>query len=533
MLRVLGRVRLSRDTDASTSVERQRADIEDWARRNDGEVIGWAEDVDVSGSVDPFATPDLGPWLRAPRMNDWDVMAAWKWDRVSRGGQRPKQKLIDWMEDHGKFLVTIVDRIDTRSKDFVTEMQLTFTAESARSERQAISDRQTSSQKHLRKLGRYSGGPVPFGYAKVKRSDGWYIEPDPVDSGRIRSLIERYMSGESLSSLARRLNDAGAPSPKGGKWATSSLSMMFRSRALIGQSTHKGAVVVDESTGLPLQRAEPLIPADRWHELQERLDGAHSGRARKLTGKPALLLDVIFCGVCGSKMYAYQSVRKPTKTRRGFVNRYWKCSRRIHPRGLPACPARLIPAEPVEAFALNWVRTTVGDEPVSEDRFFPAEGVGAELQAVEDAIDGVRKEKDLGLYDGDEDSYVSRLRVLVARRNELRAVPNKPARYERVEIGGTWAEALDAAESAEDKRAVLLKLGMKMDAVRNDEGDIVATIVTDLDVLRKTIPGAMAGPIALPFLTDHDGYPAVLLDGEYIPADLPATPTTVEQDSRG
>src|SRR5215208_201302 len=99
MLRVLGRVRLSRDTDASTSVERQREHIEDWARRHDSEIVGWAEDVDVSVKVDPFKTPDLGPWLRLPKMIEWDVLVAWKLDRVSRGGPRVVNRLIEWMDD--------------------------------------------------------------------------------------------------------------------------------------------------------------------------------------------------------------------------------------------------------------------------------------------------------------------------------------------------------------------------------------------------------------------------------------------------
>ena len=60
MARVLGRIRLSRLTDESTSAERQRELIEQWSAMHDHEVVGWAEDLDVSGSVDPFDTRALG-----------------------------------------------------------------------------------------------------------------------------------------------------------------------------------------------------------------------------------------------------------------------------------------------------------------------------------------------------------------------------------------------------------------------------------------------------------------------------------------
>ena len=46
---VLGRIRLSRATDESTSPERQREVMDSWAKSNDHEVVGWAEDLDVSG----------------------------------------------------------------------------------------------------------------------------------------------------------------------------------------------------------------------------------------------------------------------------------------------------------------------------------------------------------------------------------------------------------------------------------------------------------------------------------------------------
>ncbi|KLN68742.1 hypothetical protein ABM90_26970 [Rhodococcus erythropolis] len=43
-------------------------------------MIGWAEDADVSGAVDPFDTPQLGRWLNQ-RIEEYDVIAAWKFDR--------------------------------------------------------------------------------------------------------------------------------------------------------------------------------------------------------------------------------------------------------------------------------------------------------------------------------------------------------------------------------------------------------------------------------------------------------------------
>ena len=67
-------------------------------------MVGWAEDSDVSGSVDPFDTPQLGDWLNN-RANEFDMIAAWKLDRISRNSIK-LEKLFGWCLDHDKTVVS-------------------------------------------------------------------------------------------------------------------------------------------------------------------------------------------------------------------------------------------------------------------------------------------------------------------------------------------------------------------------------------------------------------------------------------------
>lgn len=60
-MRLLAVVRLSDLTDETTSPERQRSKIDTYARLHEHEVVGVAEDLDVSGSISPFERPKLGP----------------------------------------------------------------------------------------------------------------------------------------------------------------------------------------------------------------------------------------------------------------------------------------------------------------------------------------------------------------------------------------------------------------------------------------------------------------------------------------
>ena len=110
-MRVLGRIRLSRSSEESTSVERQRELIENWAKTNNHEIVAWAEDVDVSGAISPFDTPALGPYLKEPASNEWDILVAWKLDRLARNSININ-KLFAWVTDNDKTLVSISENID-------------------------------------------------------------------------------------------------------------------------------------------------------------------------------------------------------------------------------------------------------------------------------------------------------------------------------------------------------------------------------------------------------------------------------------
>jgi DNA invertase Pin-like site-specific DNA recombinase len=84
MGRVLGATRLSHDTDASTSIERQREAIEAWARAHGHQLVTVTEDTDVSGTIAPRDRDGLGPWLPNGKIGQWDVLVVARLDRVSR-----------------------------------------------------------------------------------------------------------------------------------------------------------------------------------------------------------------------------------------------------------------------------------------------------------------------------------------------------------------------------------------------------------------------------------------------------------------
>ena len=130
---------------------------------NEHTVVGWATDIDISGSVAPFDTPEFGDWLdnKAP---EFDVIACWKLDRLSRNTIN-LNKLFAWCLEHGKTVVSCSEAIDLSTP--VGRLIANVIGFLAEGELEAIRERQRSSKAKLRDLGRWSGGKVPYGYTAV------------------------------------------------------------------------------------------------------------------------------------------------------------------------------------------------------------------------------------------------------------------------------------------------------------------------------------------------------------------------------
>src|SRR5258708_1588350 len=95
--RGLGCIRLSKMTDETTSPERQRRAVQLKAELKSVDIVGWAEDLDVSASkIPPWERPELGRWLDS-RPLPFDTIIFWKLDRfVRRVGDLAE--MIKWCE---------------------------------------------------------------------------------------------------------------------------------------------------------------------------------------------------------------------------------------------------------------------------------------------------------------------------------------------------------------------------------------------------------------------------------------------------
>ncbi|MEU5809443.1 recombinase family protein [Streptomyces sp. NPDC047718] len=494
MARVLGVVRLSKVSDETTSPERQRRSIQRWADQEGHVIVGWVEDIDVSGGVEPWKRAEFGKWLPSTigkevssiehriameesRAAEYDIICALKLDRLSRRVLHV-HTLVEWCEKHGKEVATVEDGINLNTQ--MGKLLFSLIASFAEGELEAIKARAKSSYNHLVKEGRWRGGRIPYGYRAEKQDtgDGWRLVPDDYGTdtaGTLREIVRRLIEGESANSIAQWLNKDPAKTPtsldaqlirngkppKGGRWTAANTAKVVRSLNVLGQMEVTEEVVVDgkktkrtrivrDAEGRPLQRAEPLITQEEWELANKKLDENTSKRnGNRKGGSP--LLRVAFC-TCGEPAYLGPGRNWP----------YYRCASRTTHKPCPT-GSKGIAAHVLEGAVEEVFLRAAGDVEIVRKVFRPGVDFTRDIEEVNRALAELREDREAGLYSSElgKQEYRETYKRLDARREQLMAQPTRPDTWEEIPTGETyrerWAKLLTQHEKGRELRAAGIK----------------------------------------------------------------------------
>lgn len=493
MARVLGRLRISRDTEASTAMERQREAIERWAQMMGHEVIGWAEDRDVSRSVSPFKTPGLGPWLN-DRTGEWDILVSWKLDRLG-SGLKDMVELFAFCEDRKKALVCIQDGVDISTS--IGKFIAGVLALIAEMERENVRTRMQNQRQAARRAGSYTGGPYPYGYRPVKRADdkGWELGIDP-DAVRIVWEIFDLVTKQSVRSICRVLNERGVPAPKGGKWIPSTITQMVRSRAVLGYAEHNGNLVLGDD-GTPVRR-DPLVSEETQRKAVEALGQGRAPTNRKFG--TALLSGIIICQKCDYPMHVYRQDVKGGKCdhakegaecpadskckdrRKVHTYSYYRCGSKTGNNTKRTCNASSIRMELADASAEENILAEIGDVERT-DRVRISGGDEEKISDLSIRIADLTRR--LSESDDDDDELQAEISRLKKERKAERSLGD---RWEFRGMGETYAEAWDRMDKTE-RRAMLAEAGITLAAELIGKNGLKVAVVADEKILAEKFPG--------------------------------------------
>lgn len=486
--------RLSRKTDATSSPERQGRQIIDIVDQVGGHIIGWADDWEVSGAVNPLERPALGPWLK----NEFGPYAGIVGADVSRIGRDVRDVLnTGWMmKDSGRLLVTANHGVWDLT-DSSQENQFIAEAWGSQMELRSIQKRNSDAAKNARTSGR-PHGRNSYGYRYVRLVPNGkidHVEIDPEAAAVIREVAERILDDESgtvtVATESVRLNRSRVLAPKdhravmygrepeGAVWTAKMLRSILCSQAALGYLIHQDKPVLGPD-GHPVQLAEPLWDQATHDALIAKL--AAKQPREKETRAPRgvrLLSGRVVCGTCGQKMYVGSTGPK------GKTRVLYHCTGRIlgFPESQSCKPAPSMEAAKLEEIVTEKFLATWGDTPLLRRQFNPGTGHAARIAELERDRERLASDRAAGLYDrpADEARFRENFTRMGAEIDRLAALPDRPASMEWVPIGqrvsDQWHNAIDDAE----RRVILATYGIKVVLYPNDGTRDDRVWVHDLD----------------------------------------------------
>jgi DNA invertase Pin-like site-specific DNA recombinase len=475
-MRVLKALRLSSASDASTSIERQSERVDWWAEGNDGTIVGTAEDVGVSGAVAPFDRPGLGPWLTDTPPAQWDVLVAWKLDRISRSAG-DTYNLLHWCQKRNRRIVCVDDGIDTATTTGRVFIQIA--AIMAEVERSAIQERILSSRDKLRRSGRWPAGTPPFGLVATPREDGGYtlvhdlscavadcdghncppehaayviarkIVGDFIDGVPTQRIVDKLNEQKILTNHGLRARQKGRTKDKPGTWRQSTLQSLLRSPALRGYLSHKGDLIYGDD-GLPIPSGDRIITEAEWREIQARFGNHVRPRFRP---ESPLLAGIVYCR-CGHRMYGSVERRGRRKDGTPKEYRYYKCADRQH--------HATVKRDHLDQWAEALFLDEVGDLEQTEEKILPGNHTSARLEEAQNAFEALVSQAGTMRSKAARKKLQEQLDSLDKLLAELEEQEDTPDRTVRVGTGTTFREAWEADTSVEGRRKMLLDAGVRI-----------------------------------------------------------------------
>ncbi|MCV7299771.1 recombinase family protein [Mycobacterium barrassiae] len=485
--------RLSRVTDATTSPERQLAICRELVAQRGFDEVGVAEDLDVSGAIDPFdrkRRPQLSGWLRE-RSDEFDVLIAYRVDRFTRS-LRHLQELVYWCEDNRKTLVSATEQhFDTTTKFAGVVIALMGTV--AQMELEAISERNASTARHNIKAGRYRGSQPPWGYRPEKIDGAWRLVQDAGQVQVIHEVAGRVVDGEPLQRIAHDLTRRGVPTPKdhtlklqgkptkGTAWSVTPLKRSLLSEAMLGRVTDANGKSIRGDDGSPIVRAEPILTREVFERLRVELD-SRSKRGEPTERSSSLLLRVLHCGICGKPAYKFNGGSHSQFPR-------YRCKSMTQ---AVKCGNKTIRADQIDSLVERSIATLLGESERLErvwdsgsDHSAELEEINAELVEVTGFIGTPTFRTGTPQYD----ALMARIETLAARQEKLSTDEIKPAGWNWQPTGekfGDWWGRQDVTAKNVWLRTMNVRAEFGRGGINLDLGDL-STLTQQLNA---------SGPVA-------------------------------------
>lgn len=391
------------------TLARHRRTLLDLSRRLGLTVTMIYEEV-VSGET-ISARPEVQKLLHDVEEGRWRGVLCMEVERLARGNTSDQGLIADTFKYSNTQIITPLKTYDPN--DEFDEEFFEFGLFRSRMEYRAINRRLQRGREASLREGKYIAGAAPYGYERYKlpKQKGYSLRIVPEKAEVVKQIFQWYIQGEAdasgavtpmgSSSIAKRLDSMGIPSPSGGKWPACSV------RDILSNPTYAGKIrwsfrptvklmihgrrtvtrPVDHNASYLDGVHTPIVDEVTWARAQQIMKSRSHAPVPKSTQIQNPLAGLIYCSKCGRSMLRLQ----PTHGRASL-----RCPNKD-------CDCVSSPLDEVEAAVLHALEVWLAEYKVKLARLPAAQQAGSEaaereITRLEQSISTINKQLD-SLYD--------------------------------------------------------------------------------------------------------------------------------------
>jgi site-specific DNA recombinase len=322
-----------------------------------------------------------------------DRVVVYKIDRLSRS-LLDFAKLADFFETHACSIVSVTQQLDTSTSmgRLTMNMLLSF----AQFEREMVSDRTRDKMRAARRRGKWTGGMQILGYDVAPEGGRLLVNKD--EAVVVRAIFDLYLEKRSLMATVQELNRRGwcrkSWQTREGRWRQGNAWEVATLRRVLKDSLYAGMAKLGDQT-FPGEH-DGIVPKAVFNAVQQAMkENKRTGGAVLRNSQGALLRGLLRCAPCDAAM-VHTWARKA-----GRLYRYYVCSA-AQKKGRDTCPTRSVPADKLEDFVVEQIRTIGADPRLQRETFRQAlaqvaaqrRGLKTEDKRLRDEVPKARAEVD-------------------------------------------------------------------------------------------------------------------------------------------
>lgn len=293
--------RYSSASQKSESIEQQIAIIEDYAKRNNIEIVGTYADKAISGKH-AENRPELQRMLYDCDRKQVDVVIVYRLDRFARN-RYDSATLKARLKKNNIRLLSAMENLSDNPESVILESVLEGMAEYYSLE---LSQKVRRGMDNNALKGKSNGGQRKFGHRTG--ADG-RPEIVPEEAMIIREAKDQYLQGKTIAAIKRDFNRRGWRWHKGKPFTEINITSMLDNRCNAGAYKFKG------------QYIDNMIPAiislEEYNAIQERRE---LKKMTKRKGDSFVLTGKLVCAQCGASLFGDSGT-----SRNGEKHYYYTC----------------------------------------------------------------------------------------------------------------------------------------------------------------------------------------------------------------